>query len=81
MNRRSFITKALAGLAVVPLIGKLTEAEPHSYAVGEFGTELSVERLLAMLQRADILPPNWYEEGEQVRRTITATVPVSSASS
>lgn len=25
MNRRSFITKALAGLAAVPLIGKLTQ--------------------------------------------------------
>jgi hypothetical protein len=30
MNRRSFITKALVGIAAVPLIGKLVKAEPQA---------------------------------------------------
>jgi hypothetical protein len=32
LNRRSFITSALAGLAAVPLLGKLAQAQPQTYA-------------------------------------------------
>lgn len=41
MNRRSFITKALAGLAAVPLIGKLAQAKPQLPPVYEGPVEYS----------------------------------------
>jgi hypothetical protein len=57
MNRRSFITKALAGIAAIPLIGKLVKAQPtlpptwkgpidytsQSYQLGSGGPEIDIE--------------------------------------
>jgi len=55
MNRRSFTTKALAGLAAIPLIGKLVEARPQAtLGVGDF--ELIKDDLKGSYPA---LPSNW----------------------
>jgi hypothetical protein len=54
MNRRSFIWKALAGLAAVPVIGKLVQALPERDMIGTPLSSLPKDCLVVKTQFATL---------------------------